>query len=217
MLRLESRELSKCYAESDFCLHKISFGMEKGEIIGLMGRSGNGKSTLLRLLNGMEKADSGEVFLDGTPLSSLKGDALLLRRRSVAYIFQDSNLIPHKSVFYHLSLPDLLLRRKVRTERIASLMEEAGLSNRGKSPARSLSGGEKQRVAILMALLQDPKVLLADEITASLDEENEKRILALLRKECKEKGMSLLMTSHNTELLREFTDRLLLLEGGRLL
>ena len=181
---LETKNLCKTYGEGDTlvkALDNVSFSVEQGEFIAIVGPSGSGKSTLLHILGGVDVPTSGEVIINGTKISDLDETALaIFRRRQIGLIYQFYNLIPILTVEENLTLPLLLDGRKPDQKQIEMLVEKLGLEKRLKHLPNELSGGQQQRVSIGRALLNSPALLLADEPTGNLDSENSKEIIKLL-------------------------------------
>ena len=187
---LEIQNLSKTYGKGDVmvrALDNVSFSVEKGEFVAIVGPSGSGKSTLLHILGGVDTPTSGTVIIDKTDISSLDETALaIFRRRQIGLIYQFYNLIPILTVEENLTLPLLLDGRKPDKARLNDIITKLGLTNRIDHLPNQLSGGQQQRVAIGRALINNPALLLADEPTGNLDSENSREIIALLRKFNKE-------------------------------
>ncbi|MDX2061556.1 MAG: ABC transporter ATP-binding protein [Bacteroidia bacterium] len=219
--KLQTRSLSKAYTEGEThhpVVRAVDFELAPGETVVLVGRSGSGKSTLLHLLAGIDLPDSGEVWIDGEPMTGIsETQRTRLRRRKLGLVFQFFNLIPTLSVLENVLLPlELVGQRGPAAKRAATeLLEAVGLAHRtGVFPDR-LSGGEQQRVALARALVHQPSLLLADEPTGNLDAENAQRVLALMRRLVKDVGHSQLIVTHNPEVL-ELADRVLHLVDGKL-
>lgn len=187
---LEIQNLSKTYGKGDVmvrALDNVSFSVEKGEFVAIVGPSGSGKSTLLHILGGVDTATSGTVIIDKSDISTLDETALaIFRRRQIGLIYQFYNLIPILTVEENLTLPLLLDGRKPDKARVNDIIAKLGLSNRLSHLPNQLSGGQQQRVAIGRALINNPALLLADEPTGNLDSENSREIISLLRKFNKE-------------------------------
>ncbi|TPN68955.1 methionine ABC transporter ATP-binding protein [Mesorhizobium sp. B1-1-1] len=198
-------------------LDGISLTARKGEILGIIGRSGAGKSTLIRCLNGLERPDSGEVFIEGREISRLGERDLQPLRRRIGMIFQHFNLLSAKTVEDNVALP-LKIEGRPKAERLrraAELLELVGLSEKAKGYPASLSGGQKQRVGIARALAARPALLLSDEATSALDPETTRSILALLRDINRQLGLTILLITHEMEVIRSIGDRVAVIDAGR--
>jgi putative ABC transport system ATP-binding protein len=196
----------------------LDLELRHGEYLAVMGESGVGKTTLLNLLAGLDRPDSGRVLLDGVDLSTLDDDAItLLRRRSVGFVFQAFHVLPYLSVEQNVALPlDLLsVPEPERSRRTAEILAAVGLAPLAKRSARELSGGEVQRIAIARALVHRPRLLLADEPTGNLDPRSAAQTLALLRAQVKSNaGAGILITHSRTA--ADTADRILVLDAGGL-
>ena len=199
-------------------LDGISLNVQKGEILGIIGRSGAGKSTLIRCLNGLERPDSGEVFIEGREISRLRERELQPLRRRIGMIFQHFNLLSAKTVEENVALP-LKIEGRPKAERLkraAELLDLVGLSEKAKSYPSSLSGGQKQRVGIARALAARPALLLSDEATSALDPETTRSILALLKDINRRLGLTILLITHEMEVIRSIADRVAVIDAGRI-
>ena len=198
-------EVSKTFASGSAArtaLLGVSFQLEAGETIALMGRSGSGKSTLLHLAAGIDTPTNGRVLLDGEDLNAI-GDTrrTLLRRDRIGIVFQFFHLLPHLTVAENVALPEWIAGgRGGLGPRVEELLERVGLAERARDPVERLSGGEMQRVAICRALLRKPSLLLADEPTGNLDEESGRIVLDLLFTLAAESGTTLLVATHSSEI-----------------
>ena len=217
---LETKNLCKTYGEGDTlvkALDNVSFSVEQGEFIAIVGPSGSGKSTLLHILGGVDVPTSGEVIINGTKISDLDETALaIFRRRQIGLIYQFYNLIPILTVEENLTLPLLLDGRKPDQKQIEMLVEKLGLENRLKHLPNELSGGQQQRVSIGRALLNSPALLLADEPTGNLDSENSKEIIKLLRQFNKENKQTVIIITHD-ERIALSADRIIEINDGKIL
>ncbi|WP_214470344.1 methionine ABC transporter ATP-binding protein [Mesorhizobium sp. dw_380] len=199
-------------------LDGISLTVRKGEILGIIGRSGAGKSTLIRCLNGLERPDSGEVVIEGREISRLGERDLQPLRRRIGMIFQHFNLLSAKTVEDNVALP-LKIEGRPKAERLAraaELLDLVGLSEKAKAYPASLSGGQKQRVGIARALAARPALLLSDEATSALDPETTRSILALLRDINRQLGLTILLITHEMEVIRSIADRVAVIDAGRI-
>ena len=216
---LEIQNLCKTYGKGDVmvrALDNVSFSVEKGEFVAIVGPSGSGKSTLLHILGGVDTPTSGTVIIDKTDISSLDETALaIFRRRQIGLIYQFYNLIPILTVDENLTLPLLLDGRKPDKARLNDIITKLGLTNRIDHLPNQLSGGQQQRVAIGRALINNPALLLADEPTGNLDSENSREIIALLRKFNKEFNQTVIMITHDEKIALS-ADRIIAIEDGKI-
>jgi putative ABC transport system ATP-binding protein len=213
--------LSKSYEEGSqrrVVLHSADASFRKGELVAILGKSGTGKSTLLNVLAGIDRADGGQIWLDGVELTAMKErERTIFRRRNIGFIFQFFNLISTLTVLENITLP-LELNDTPLAEarkRAEPLLEAVGLSDRAATYPDRLSGGEQQRVAIARALIHDPLLVLADEPTGNLDEATGKQVLALLDRLTRQAGKNLIMVTHSAEAAL-VADRVLTLHEGHL-
>jgi D-methionine transport system ATP-binding protein len=197
----------------------VSLSITKGEIFGIIGYSGAGKSTLVRIINGLERATSGRVLVDGQDITRLPESKLRLVRREIGMIFQQFNLLRSRTVAGNVEYPLLVARwpKERRTARVAELLDFVGLSDKAGSYPEQLSGGQKQRVGIARALATEPKILLADESTSALDPETTQEVLRLLQRVNRELGITVVVITHEMDVIRSIADRVAVLEGGRLI
>jgi D-methionine transport system ATP-binding protein len=199
-------------------LDGVSLSVRKGEILGIIGRSGAGKSTLIRCLNGLERPDSGQVFIESREISRLGERELQPLRRRIGMIFQHFNLLSAKTVSENVALP-LKIEGRPKAERLkraAELLDLVGLSEKATAYPAALSGGQKQRVGIARALAARPALLLSDEATSALDPETTRSILALLRDINRQLGLTILLITHEMEVIRSIADRVAVIDAGRI-
>ncbi|PYE86287.1 methionine ABC transporter ATP-binding protein [Phyllobacterium leguminum] len=196
----------------------VSLSVERGEILGIIGRSGAGKSTLIRCLNGLESTDSGSIQVEGMEITALDERRLQPVRRRIGMIFQHFNLLSAKTVEDNIALPLKIAgeRREERKKRVAELLELVGLSDKAKHYPAQLSGGQKQRVGIARALAAKPSLLLSDEATSALDPETTQSILALLKDINRQLGLTILLITHEMEVIKRVADRVIVLDRGRI-
>ncbi|MFA3798811.1 ATP-binding cassette domain-containing protein [Leptotrichia hongkongensis] len=195
---VELKDIKKNYTNFDL---KINLKINKGEIFGLIGQSGSGKSTILRIIKGILKADKGEINI--------------ANNTEVAYIFQEFNLLYNKNVFDNVALP-LILKKKFSAKKVEEVLKFVGLSDKKKSFIASLSGGERQRVAIARALVTKPQLLLCDEVTASLDKSVKDEILDLFEEINKKYGTTILVVTHELEVVKRLCSRVAIIEKGKI-
>ncbi len=199
---LSVRNLCKSFSgpRAKTVLRDVSFDLAAGDYVAVMGESGIGKSTLLNLLAGLDRPDSGQVLLDGEDLGALDDDALtLIRRKRMGFVFQAFHILPYLTVAQNVGLPLALngVRNAKMRSRVAALLEAVKLADRGGSLPRELSGGEMQRVAIARAIAHKPRLVFADEPTGNLDPESAKDVLALLRECVKAEGAAGILVTHS--------------------
>ena len=197
-------------------LDNVSFTVEKGEFVSIVGASGSGKSTLLHLIGGVDRPTSGKVFINDEDIYKLNNDDLaIFRRRQVGLIYQFYNLIPILNVIENISLPLELDGRKPDKKDLNEMLELLGLENRKSHLPSQLSGGEQQRVSIGRALITRPSLILADEPTGNLDSKASEEIVSLLKKTNKKYNQTIIMITHNLEIAK-MTDRIITIEDGRI-
>ena len=211
---VQLKNVSKQYKDANFKLENISFDINKKEVIGIIGRNGTGKSTILKMINGIVSYDSGDILYKNSSIKTMDANTLRHTRKNLAYIFQHSNLIDNKTVYYHLSLVYKLNKVPVDKKKIDDILDFMNITRLKNSLCGSLSGGEQQKVAIAMALLQEPEVLLCDEISSALDTNSEKEIFALLNKLRTTTDISIVMISHSLSLLKNFCDRVVVIDDS---
>ena len=216
---LKVENLSKKYGKGEsevVAVDNVSFSVEKGEFLAIVGSSGSGKSTLLHLLGGVDRPTSGKVYVDGKDIYSLSDDNLaIFRRRQVGIIYQFYNLIPILNVEENITLPCDLDGNKVDEKRLNELLKSLGLENRRKHLPNELSGGQQQRVSIGRALINNPAIILADEPTGNLDSKASEEIVELLKLTNKKYKQTIIMITHNLEIANE-ADRVLTIEDGKI-
>ena len=216
---LKVEHLSKVYGQGENevrALDDVSFSVEKGQFVAIIGPSGSGKSTLLHILGGVDRPTSGKVWLEGQDVFAQNEEQLaIFRRRQVGLIYQFYNLIPVLDVTENITLPVLLDGRKVNAERLEKLLETLNLTDRAHHLPNQLSGGQQQRVSIGRALMNAPAVVLADEPTGNLDSKNSQEIVELLKKSNREYGQTLIVITHDESIALQ-ADRILAIEDGHI-
>lgn len=216
---LEIKHLCKVYGKGETqvnALDDVSFNVEQGEFVAIVGPSGSGKSTLLHILGGVDTPTSGSVIINGTDIAALNETSLaIFRRRQIGLIYQFYNLIPILTVEENLTLPLLLDGRKPDSAKIQSMVNSLGLQKRLKHLPNQLSGGQQQRVSIGRALINNPALLLADEPTGNLDSENSREIVELLRKFNREQHQTVIIITHDEKIALS-ADRMISIEDGRI-
>ena len=217
ILRVE--HLSKVYGSGENAVHAlddVSFSVEKGQFLAIIGPSGSGKSTLLHILGGVDNPTSGHVFLNGEDVYSRNDMQLaVFRRREVGLIYQFYNLIPVLNVVENITLPVLMDGRKVNETRLRELLHTLGLEGREKHLPNQLSGGQQQRVSIGRALMNAPAVMLADEPTGNLDSKNSQEIVELLKYSNRQNNQTLIVITHDESIALQ-ADRVIAIEDGRI-
>ncbi|OCG14753.1 cell division ATP-binding protein FtsE [Gilliamella sp. App6-5] len=214
---IEFQRVSKVYSGGKPALQNINFTLSSGEMAFLSGHSGAGKSTLMRLICGLEKANDGQVLLNGINVSNLKRHDMPFLRRTIGMVFQDHQLLMDHTVYDNVAIPLIILGKPVEEirRRVSASLDKVGLINKMKFYPIQLSGGEQQRVGIARAIVNRPSVLLADEPTGNLDDKLSKDILKLFE-EFNRSGVTVLMATHNMGLIRRKHHRILHLNQGRL-
>lgn len=217
ILRVEN--LTKVYGSGNnkvVALDNVSFSVEKGEFVSIVGASGSGKSTLLHLLGGVDRPTSGNVLINDTDIFKMNDDELaIFRRRQVGLIYQFYNLIPILNVRENITLPLELDNKRVNDEEVDNLIKMLGLDKRSKHLPNELSGGEQQRTSIGRALISRPAIVLADEPTGNLDTKASEEIVSLLKKSNKEMKQTIIMITHNLELAK-VADKIIEIADGRI-
>lgn len=197
-------------------LDNVSFSVEKGEFVAIVGASGSGKSTLLHLLGGVDRPNSGKVFIEGKDIYKLNDDELaIFRRRQVGLIYQFYNLIPILNVEENITLPLSLDGRKVDEKRLEELINLLGLSGRRTHLPNELSGGQQQKTSIGRAMITNPAIILADEPTGNLDSKSSDEVVTLLKKSNKDYKQTIIMITHNLE-IASYADRIITIEDGKI-
>ena len=197
-------------------VNNISFTVEKGEFVAIVGSSGSGKSTLLHLIGGVDRPTSGKVFINGKDIYALKDDELaIFRRRQVGLIYQFYNLIPILNVVENITLPLELDKVQIKKDKLDELLKALGLENRKDYLPNQLSGGQQQRVAIGRSLICNPSVILADEPTGNLDSNASEEIIKLLKESNKKYNQTIIMITHNLEIAK-IADRIIKIEDGKI-
>ena len=218
ILRVEN--LCKIYGKGEnivTALDNVSFSVEKGEFVAIVGASGSGKSTLLHLIGGVDRPTSGKVYIDGKDIYGFSEDELaIFRRRQVGLIYQFYNLIPILNVEENITLPLDLDNRKTDGKRLNELIGLLGLADRKNHLPNELSGGQQQRTSIGRAMITNPAIILADEPTGNLDSKSSDEIVALLKKSNQDYKQTIVMITHNLEIAKA-ADRIIKIEDGRLL
>ena len=216
---LKVEHVSKIYGAKETqvkALDDVSFTVEKGEFVAIVGPSGSGKSTLLHILGGVDRPTSGQVILDGNAMYQMDEDGLaIFRRRQSGLIYQFYNLIPVLNVKENITLPLLLDQRKVNEDYFQKLVQQLGLQDRLNYLPNQLSGGQQQRVSICRAIMASPAVVLADEPTGNLDRKNSEEIVGLLKQLHLEQKQTLIMITHDESIALQ-ADRILQIEDGKI-
>ncbi len=220
MIQIEN--LSKVFTDSNEefrALQNINLHINKGEIFGIIGLSGAGKSTLIRCLNRLEEPTEGKIFIDGIEITSLDKNDLRNLRKNIGMIFQHFNLLSSKTVFQNIAFPLELEKMDKRqiSKKVNTLLEYVELTSKKDVYPSQLSGGQKQRVAIARALVNEPKILLSDEGTSALDPQTTKSILNLLRKIRDEFGVTIVLITHQMEVVKDICDKVAIIEDGKII
>ncbi len=217
---LKVQNLSKTYGKGETKINavdNISFTVDKGEFVAIVGASGSGKSTLLHLIGGVDRPTSGKVFIDGKDIYSLDNDNLaIFRRRQIGLIYQFYNLIPILNVEENITLPCDLDGGDVDKQRLEELLKTLGLENRKTHLPNQLSGGQQQRVSIGRAMINNPAIMLADEPTGNLDSKASEEIISLLKLSNKKFNQTVIIITHDLKIAKE-ADRVITIEDGKIL
>ena len=216
---LKVENLCKQYGKGEnkvTALDNVSFTVNKGEFVAIVGASGSGKSTLLHLIGGVDRPTSGKVFIDGKDIYKFNDDELaIFRRRKVGLIYQFYNLIPILNVEENITLPLKLDNRNIDKQRLDELIKVLGLEERRTHLPNELSGGQQQRTSIGRAMITNPAIILADEPTGNLDSKASDEIVALLKKSNKDYKQTIIMITHNLEIAK-VADRIIKIEDGKI-
>ncbi|MCD7840328.1 MAG: methionine ABC transporter ATP-binding protein [Erysipelotrichaceae bacterium] len=217
---IDVQHLSKNFGDLEV-IKDVSFHIDQGDIFGIIGQSGAGKSTLLRCFNGLEPYQKGSVIVDGHDIGNLSKNELNEVRKEMGMIFQSFNLLNRLNVYDNVALPLQFWKQKKNTPenkaKIEHLLDLVGLTDKAKSYPRELSGGQQQRVAIARALVLDPKILLCDEATSALDPMITKDILSLLLKINEEMGITIVVVTHQMEVIKQICNKVAFLKNGKIL
>ena len=218
ILRVEN--LNKVYGKGENevrAVDNVSFQVEKGEFVAIIGSSGSGKSTLLHLIGGVDRPTSGKVYIDGKDIYQLSNDNLaIFRRRQIGLIYQFYNLIPILNVEENITLPCDLDEQKVNVEKLQDLLKTLGLEKRKKHLPNELSGGQQQRVSIGRAIINSPAIMLADEPTGNLDSKASEEIISLLKLSNKKYNQTVIVITHDEKIALE-ADRIITIEDGKII
>jgi putative ABC transport system ATP-binding protein len=217
---LSTKGLTKTYGKGETevrAVDNVDLSVEEGEFVAIVGASGSGKSTLMHLLGGVDKPTSGEVFINGQEIYSMKDDALaIFRRRQIGIIYQFYNLIPILNVRENITLPQDLDRQKVDEKHLDELIETLGLKSRVNHLPNQLSGGQQQRVSIGRALINNPAIVLADEPTGNLDSKSGEEVMGLLKLSNRKYHQTIIVITHDLEIAAQ-ADRVITFEDGKII
>jgi putative ABC transport system ATP-binding protein len=216
---LKVENLTKTYGSGENLVHAVddvSFSVEKGEFVAIVGASGSGKSTLLHLIGGVDRPTSGKIFVDGNDISKMNDDKLaVFRRRQVGIVYQFYNLIPILTVEENITLPCDLDGRGVDRERLEMILDSFGLRARRKHLPNQLSGGQQQRTSIARALINNPSLVLADEPTGNLDSKSSEEVMSILKMCNQSYGQTVIMITHNLDIAKQ-ADRIITISDGKI-
>ena len=216
---LKVENLTKTYGSGENLVHAVddvSFSVEKGEFVAIVGASGSGKSTLLHLIGGVDRPTSGKIFVDGNDISKMNDDKLaVFRRRQVGIVYQFYNLIPILTVEENITLPCDLDGRGVDRERLEMILDSFGLRARRKHLPNQLSGGQQQRTSIARALINNPSLVLADEPTGNLDSKSSYEVMSMLKMCNQSYGQTVIMITHNLDIAKQ-ADRIITISDGKI-
>lgn len=216
---LKIENLTKTYGSGENLVNAVddvSFSVEKGEFVAIVGASGSGKSTLLHLIGGVDRPTSGKIFVDGNDISKMNDDKLaVFRRRQVGIVYQFYNLIPILTVEENITLPCDLDGRGVDRERLEMILDSFGLRARRKHLPNQLSGGQQQRTSIARALINNPSLVLADEPTGNLDSKSSEEVMSMLKMCNQSYGHTVIMITHNLDIAKQ-ADRIITISDGKI-
>lgn len=216
---LKVENLTKTYGSGENLVHAVddvSFSVEKGEFVAIVGASGSGKSTLLHLIGGVDRPTSGKIFVDGNDISRMNDDKLaVFRRRQVGIVYQFYNLIPILTVEENITLPCDLDGRGIDRERLEMILDSFGLRARRKHLPNQLSGGQQQRTSIARALINNPSLVLADEPTGNLDSKSSEEVMSMLKMCNQNYGQTVIMITHNLDIAKQ-ADRIITISDGKI-
>lgn len=216
---LKVENLTKTYGSGENLVHAVddvSFSVEKGEFVAIVGASGSGKLTLLHLIGGVDRPTSGKIFVDGNDISKMNDDKLaVFRRRQVGIVYQFYNLIPILTVEENITLPCDLDGRGVDRERLEMILDSFGLRARRKHLPNQLSGGQQQRTSIARALINNPSLVLADEPTGNLDSKSSDEVMSMLKMCNQSYGQTVIMITHNLDIAKQ-ADRVITISDGKI-
>ena len=216
---LKVENLTKTYGSGENLVHAVddvSFSVEKGEFVAIVGASGSGKSTLLHLIGGVDRPTSGKIFVDGNDISRMNDDKLaVFRRRQVGIVYQFYNLIPILTVEENITLPCDLDGRGVDRERLEMILDSFGLRARRKHLPNQLSGGQQQRTSIARALINNPSLVLADEPTGNLNSKSSDEVMSMLKMCNQSYGQTVIMITHNLDIAKQ-ADRIITISDGKI-
>jgi len=210
--------VSRVYGGTVRALDDVSIEVPRGSIFGVVGQSGAGKSTLLRTVNALERPDAGRIVVDGTDITALRGTALRAARHGIGMVFQHFNLVDNRSALQNVefALETVGTPRRDRTKTALEMLDLVGLAHRAKAYPAELSGGQRQRVGIARALASRPAVLLSDEATSALDPETTEQILVLMKRLSVELGLTIMLITHEMNVVKRICDAAALIESGRI-
>ncbi|OUT99932.1 MAG: hypothetical protein CBC01_00375 [Betaproteobacteria bacterium TMED41] len=216
-LEIVLQRVSKSFGANEFSVHDLNLKIDSGEMVALIGDSGSGKTTLLNIIAGIDRPDSGKVFVGGKNFDAMTQEAITkFRRFNLGFVFQSFRLIPHLNVHQNISFPCLLVNMDLNTMelKVEKYLDQIGLKGKSELFPDQLSGGEQQRVAIARALIHEPKLILADEPTGNLDSTNTDKILNLLIDQCNASGTTLIIVTHSDQVSKKMSKRMLLNSKG---